>query len=42
MGGVIPLPEEIVYEIQHLLRVTTYNGSGNHNGAGHLRSVQTI
>ena len=41
MGGVIPLPEEIVYEIQHLLRVTTYSPNGS-NGTGHLRSVQTI
>ena len=37
MGGVIPLPEEIVYETQHLMRVVR-----SHNGAGLLRSVQTI
>lgn len=42
MGGVIPLPEEIVYEAQHLLRVVhSTNGSGQ-NGVGHLRGVKTI
>jgi 2-oxoglutarate ferredoxin oxidoreductase subunit alpha len=37
MGGVIPLPEEIVYETQHLMRVVR-----SRNGAGLLRTVQTI
>jgi 2-oxoglutarate ferredoxin oxidoreductase subunit alpha len=37
MGGMIPMPEEIVYETQHLMRVVH-----SHNDAGHLRPVQTI
>jgi 2-oxoglutarate ferredoxin oxidoreductase subunit alpha len=37
MGGVIPLPEEIVYETQHLARVVRSS-----NGGGALRAVHTI
>ena len=40
MGGVVPLPEEIVYETQHLLQVVHSNGSSL--SSGHLRPVQTI
>jgi 2-oxoglutarate ferredoxin oxidoreductase subunit alpha len=47
MGGMVPLPEEIVYEAQHLGRVLQ-SGNGSRNGAvrpgdiGQLRSVQTL
>jgi len=49
MGGVVPLPEEIVYEAQHLLRVVHsagQNGAGCHGnsaeGTGRLRTLKTI
>ncbi len=37
LGGVVPLPEEIVYEAQHLKRVV-HSG----NGSGHIRHAQTL
>jgi 2-oxoglutarate ferredoxin oxidoreductase subunit alpha len=47
MGGVVPLPEEIVYEARHLARVLqSQNGSERsnyrQNGTVHVRSVQTL
>jgi 2-oxoglutarate ferredoxin oxidoreductase subunit alpha len=41
MGGVIPLPEEIVSETQHLMR-TECHPVHSYNGTGHLRPVQMI
>ncbi len=38
MGGAVPLPEEIVYEAQHLSRVA----GSSRNGAGRVRSTQTL
>ncbi len=47
MGGMVPLPEEIVYEAQHLSRVVqSRNGFGRaparHNGDAPVRSLQTL
>ncbi|MFN8464096.1 MAG: 3-methyl-2-oxobutanoate dehydrogenase subunit VorB [Caldilineaceae bacterium] len=47
MGGMVPLPEEIVYEAHHLSRVVqNRNGFGRatarHNGDAPLRSLQTL
>lgn len=47
MGGMVPLPEEIVYEAQHLSRVVqSRNGFGRaparHNGDVPVRSLQTL
>jgi len=47
MGGMVPLPEEIVYEAQHLGRVLqSRNGFGRdghrQNGSRHVHSVQTL
>jgi 2-oxoglutarate ferredoxin oxidoreductase subunit alpha len=46
MGGVVPLPEEIVAEAQHFGRVLqSRNGvalHGKHNGSAQVRSVQTL
>ena len=47
MGGMVPLPEEIVYEAQHLSRVVqSRNGfarvPARHNGNGPVRSLQTL
>jgi 2-oxoglutarate ferredoxin oxidoreductase subunit alpha len=47
MGGMVPLPEEIVYEAQHLSRVVqSRNGFGRatarHNGEAPVRSLQTL
>jgi 2-oxoglutarate/2-oxoacid ferredoxin oxidoreductase subunit alpha len=47
MGGMVPLPEEIVYEAQHLSRVVqSRNGfarvPARHNGDAPVRSLQTL
>ena len=47
MGGMVPLPEEIVYEAQHLSRVVqSRSGFGRaparHNGDVPVRSLQTL
>jgi 2-oxoglutarate ferredoxin oxidoreductase subunit alpha len=47
MGGMVPLPEEIVYEAQHLGRVVqsrngARNGDARPEGLGQLRTVQTL
>jgi 2-oxoglutarate/2-oxoacid ferredoxin oxidoreductase subunit alpha len=47
MGGMVPLPEEIVYEAQHLGRVLqSHNGSGRgehrQNGSRHVHRAQTL